>query len=63
MTLEEAAKRLGVTADTLRQQIGRGKLAAVKHGPIWWVTPGELDRYAREHRLRGRPGPRKSKEG
>lgn len=48
MTLREAAELLGVTADTLRQQVLAGHLRAKKLGPIWTVTPGEVERYRRE---------------
>lgn len=50
MTLTEAAAILGVTADTLRQQIIRGKLKASKRGRDWWVTKAEVERYGRENR-------------
>lgn len=51
MTLTEAAVRLGLTPDTLRQQIHAGKLKATKHGPgLWWVTPAEVERYRAESR-------------
>lgn len=48
MTLNEAATSLGVTPDTLRQQIMNGKLRAKKVGPVWTVTSGEVERYRRE---------------
>lgn len=48
MTLVEAAAILGVTPATLRQQIARGKLRAMKRGRDWWVTKGELERYRRD---------------
>ena len=50
MTLSEAAVVLGVHPDTLRRQIRLGKLKAKKIGPIWTVTPKEVERYARENR-------------
>ena len=50
MTLAEAAALLGVHPDTLRRQVRLGKLKATKHGPIWWTTKAEVDRYARENR-------------
>lgn len=53
-TLTEAAALLGVTADTLRQQIKAGRLRAAKVGPVWTVTAKEVERY-REKSL-GRPG-------
>jgi excisionase family DNA binding protein len=50
MTLIEAAAILGVTADTLRQQIKRGKLTAQKRGRDWFVTPREVARYQQENK-------------
>jgi excisionase family DNA binding protein len=50
MTLPEAAAILGVTPDTLRQQIANGKLRARKVGRDWQVTPKEVERYRRESR-------------
>lgn len=50
MTLTEAAVILGVTPDTLRQQIANGKLRARKVGRDWHVTPKEVERYTKEHR-------------
>ena len=50
MTLAEAASLLGITAATLRQQIANGKLKARKIGRDWWVTPKEVERYARERK-------------
>lgn len=50
MTLKEAAAVLGVTPDTLRQQIHAGKLKARKVGRDWWVEPREVERYRKEHR-------------
>jgi excisionase family DNA binding protein len=49
MTLIEAARLLGVTPATLRQQIAAGKLRAVKRGRDWHVTPKEVERYRKEH--------------
>jgi excisionase family DNA binding protein len=49
MTLIEAAAILGVTPDTLRQQIANGKLRARKVGRDWTVTPKEVERYRKEH--------------
>lgn len=50
MTLEEAAASLGVAASTLRVQIRNGKLRGQKVGPVWTVTPKEVERYRRESR-------------
>lgn len=48
MTLNEAAAALNLSAATLRVQVNRGKLRARKIGPVWTVTPGEVERYRRE---------------
>jgi excisionase family DNA binding protein len=50
MTLKEAAESLGVTPDNLRGAIARGALKAKKLGRDWFVTPGEVERYRKEHR-------------
>jgi excisionase family DNA binding protein len=50
VTLTEAAAILGVTPDTLRQQIANGKLRARKVGRDWTVTPKEVERYRKEHK-------------
>lgn len=50
LTLTEAAARLGITADTLRQQIHNGSLKARKIGPMWVVSEREVERYRRENR-------------
>lgn len=50
MTLKEAAALLGVTPDTLRQQIANGKLKAMKVGRDWSVTPKAVENYRRESR-------------
>ena len=49
MTLAEAAAILGVTADTLRQQIAAGRLRATKRGRDWWVTPKAVADYRAAH--------------
>ena len=56
LTLNDAARELGVTAATLRQQIHAGRLEAAKVGPIWVVGETELARYRLEiHGRIGRP--------
>ena len=50
MTLIQAAAELGLTPDTLRQQIHAGVLRAQKVGRDWQVTRSEVERYRREHR-------------
>ena len=48
LTLEEAAASLGVAASTLRVQLHKGKLKGKKVGPVWVLTPKEVERYRRE---------------
>jgi excisionase family DNA binding protein len=50
MTVKEAAAALGLSHKTLQAQIHNGKLRASKIGPILWITPAEVARYARENR-------------
>lgn len=50
MTLTEAATILGLSPDTLRQQVHNGKLRAVKQGRDWSVTPREVARYGKENK-------------
>ena len=50
MTTTDAAKILGITPHTLRQQIAKGKLQAVRHGRDWWLEPAEVERYKAQHR-------------
>lgn len=57
LTLTQAAAALGVTADTLRQQVHAGALKARKVGPVWTVTEREVERYRAVSR--GTPGKRK----
>ena len=58
MTLTEAAELLGLDPSTLRRQAEKRVLRARKVGPIWTVTPHEVERYRREHlgRIGGRKG-------
>lgn len=56
MTLRQAAEALGVSADSLRNQIHNGRLRARKVGPVWTISERELERYRRESR--GQPGRR-----
>jgi excisionase family DNA binding protein len=55
VTLNEAAARLNMTPDTLRQQIHAGRLRADKHGRDWWVTEAEVERYRRDSRRGQKP--------
>lgn len=53
MTLVQASTILGVTPDTLRQQVHRGRLVAVKVGRDWFVTPREVARYDQQRKKGG----------
>jgi excisionase family DNA binding protein len=56
LTLRDAAARLGITADTLRAQVRRGRLRATKLGRDWLVEEAEVARYERTSLGRtGRP--------
>jgi hypothetical protein len=55
MTLAEAATVLGLSPATLRWQVRNGKLKARKVGPVWTVTPREVERYQRRHIRRLHP--------
>ena len=57
--LAEAADLLGVSHSTLRAQVHRGRLHAVKVGRDWLVTAEEIDRYRLE--VQGKRASRKSR--
>lgn len=46
--LAEAAEELGVKHSTLRAQIHRKRLLAVKVGRDWLVSTAEIERYRRD---------------
>jgi excisionase family DNA binding protein len=56
LTLKDAAERLGITPDTLRQQIAAGRLHARKMGTVWTVSEQAVERYRRE--FLGQRGPK-----
>lgn len=45
LSLRDAAELAGVRADTLRQAVHRGSLAATKIGTDWVVTRAALEDY------------------
>jgi excisionase family DNA binding protein len=53
LTLTQAAKLLGVAPATLRAQIHRARLKAVKLGRDWFVEEAEVERYRRDSQKRG----------
>ena len=48
LSTTEAAKSLGLSPATLRQQIKNGKLAARRLGRDWYIAPEEVERYRKE---------------
>jgi excisionase family DNA binding protein len=64
LTLKQAAKQLGITADTLRAQIRKERLRATKLGRDWLVEGAEVTRYERDSLGRpGRPSQRRVSSG
>lgn len=59
MTVTEAAASLGLSPRTVRQAIENGAMRARRVGPMWTVTPAEVERY-RAERLGRRGRPRKA---
>ena len=56
MTIDEAARRLGLSPHTLRAQVSNGRLHTEKHGRDHWLTDDDLAAYRRDHQGRvGRP--------
>lgn len=55
MSVQEAATRLGVSADAVRKRIGTGRLAAQRRGREWWLDARAVDRMARQRAGQGRP--------
>ena len=45
MTVTEAAAALGLWPATIRAQIKNGAIKATRIGPIWTITPREVERY------------------
>jgi excisionase family DNA binding protein len=56
LSLRSAAELLGITPDTLRAQIHRGRLTAIKLGRDWLVRRDEVARYAAARRRERRAG-------
>lgn len=57
LTLAEAAKLLNVQLATLRAQVYRRKLRALKLGRDWLVEQAEVARYHAESQGRGQADP------
>jgi len=54
LTTAQAAKRLGITPDSVRHQIARGRLLGEKRGRDYFIPAIEVARYATARRM-GRP--------
>ncbi len=48
VTLDEAAKKLGVSADELVEMLSRGDIFGYRDGPSWKFKPTEIERVAAE---------------
>lgn len=57
LTLAEAAAESGLAPATLRAQVNRGRLAAIKRGRDWLVDATALLNYMESRDARGRRGP------
>lgn len=53
----EAARMLGVHANTIRREIDRGRLRAVKIGRVWRVRVAELHSYLKRNEEIREPDP------
>jgi excisionase family DNA binding protein len=53
VTLDQAARLLGTTADAVRKRIERGTLPARKFEGRWYIEVAVLDRLIRESQLGG----------
>ena len=45
--INQAAQMIGVSDDTIRREIDRGRLRAVKIGRVWRIRMSELEAYLR----------------
>lgn len=54
VTVTEAAAALGLKPSTIRAQIKNGAIKATRIGPIWTITPREVERYRATSK--GKPG-------
>jgi excisionase family DNA binding protein len=54
LTTAEAAAVLGITPQSVRRQINRGRIAAEKRGRDHFISRAEVERYAASRKM-GRP--------
>lgn len=52
VSIQEAADLLGVHINTIRREISRGNLAAVRIGRVWRVRVAELHAYLKRNESR-----------
>jgi excisionase family DNA binding protein len=45
MTAGQVAKKMGATAETVRDWIARGLIRAQKCGRVWHISPDEFNRF------------------
>ena len=57
LTCQQVARILGIDDSTVRLQIKQKKIKATKIGPVWAVSPAEVQRYGRQYL--GKPGRKK----
>jgi excisionase family DNA binding protein len=55
LSVADAAARLGVVPSRVRALAQGGQLEGYKIGRRWFFSPAHLDRWARRHRIAGRP--------
>lgn len=55
LSVQDTAKRLGMSEAGVRQQIAAGRLAAVKRGRQWWLDGQAVERMTRQHPAGVRP--------
>jgi excisionase family DNA binding protein len=55
LTVTEAAKRLKISPQRVRQLREAGRLDAVKVGPLWCFDPAVVDKFAKLVRPHHRP--------
>jgi excisionase family DNA binding protein len=55
LTVTDAAKRLKISPQRVRQLRDAGRINAVKVGPLWCFDPAEVERFAKIVRPHHRP--------
>jgi hypothetical protein len=55
MTVRQAADRLGLPVQRIRELLNRDELAGERVGPIWMISTGDVERIRQQVRPTGRP--------